>query len=159
MFRIYVQNYSVGKITKNGFEVTFTKVNAFVTGTDGDVKLIADKIGELYFARENISNASNSGSALAAHASSDETFEVWHRRPGHLNVRDIIGAINKGSVLGLEKLKPAKLEKDSITCEVCLQGKMVRTPFPKRSYRVSNLLALVHSDVCGPMRAGSMNKK
>jgi transposase InsO family protein len=45
-----------------------------------------------------------------------------------------------------------------IECEVCLQGKMVRTPFPKRSDRTSELLELIHSDVCGPMRVESRSK-
>jgi transposase InsO family protein len=62
-------------------------------------------------------------------------------------------AISKGSVLGLEVLRPMNFARDSIEC---LQGKMVRTPFPKRSDRTSELLE--HSDVCGPMRVESMSK-
>jgi hypothetical protein len=35
--------------------------------------------------------------------------------------------------------------------ESCLLGKMTKTPFTGQSERVSDLLGLVHSDVCGPM--------
>ena len=37
------------------------------------------------------------------------------------------------------------------TCESCLLGKMTKTPFAKSCERVSDLLGLIHSDVCGPM--------
>ena len=37
------------------------------------------------------------------------------------------------------------------TCESCLLGKMTKTPFAKSCERASDLLELVHSDVCGPM--------
>ena len=37
------------------------------------------------------------------------------------------------------------------TCESCLLCKMTKTPFAKSCERASDLLALVHSDVCGPM--------
>jgi hypothetical protein len=36
-------------------------------------------------------------------------------------------------------------------CESCLLGKMTKTPFAKSCERAADLLALVHSDVCGPM--------
>ena len=39
------------------------------------------------------------------------------------------------------------------TCESCLLGKMTKTPFAKSCERASDLLVLVHSDVCGPMSA------
>jgi hypothetical protein len=37
------------------------------------------------------------------------------------------------------------------TCEVCLLGKMTKAPFTSQSERASDLLGLVHTDVCGPM--------
>jgi hypothetical protein len=148
---------SVGKITEKGCEVIFKRDNAFVVGNDGSVKLVADRIGELYYARERNKERST-GLVFAAGLPCTKTFEVWHRRLGHLNARDMSEAISKGTVLGLDVLKPMNFARDSIECEVCLQGKMVRTPFPKRSDRTSELLELIHSDVCGPMRVQSMSK-
>ena len=37
------------------------------------------------------------------------------------------------------------------TCESCLLGKMTKAPFIGFPERASNLLELVHIDVCGPM--------
>jgi hypothetical protein len=38
-------------------------------------------------------------------------------------------------------------------CEVCIMGKQHKIPFPKASQSNStNILELVHSDVCGPMQ-------
>ena len=39
-------------------------------------------------------------------------------------------------------------------CDGCLIGKQRRTPFPSRtSYRVDELLELVHGDICGPIKS------
>jgi hypothetical protein len=37
------------------------------------------------------------------------------------------------------------------TCESCLHGKITKAPFTGQSERASDLLGLVHTDVCGPM--------
>ena len=37
------------------------------------------------------------------------------------------------------------------TCEACLLGKMTKTPFTGFPERASDLLELIHTDVCGSM--------
>ena len=37
------------------------------------------------------------------------------------------------------------------TCESCLLTKMTKSSFTEKGERVSKLLGLIHSDVCGPM--------
>src|SRR5215216_3676276 len=37
------------------------------------------------------------------------------------------------------------------TCEPCLLGKMTRTPFSGTMERATDLLELIHTNVCGPM--------
>ena len=37
------------------------------------------------------------------------------------------------------------------TYESCLLGKMTKTPFARSCERASELLELIHSDICGPM--------
>ena len=39
------------------------------------------------------------------------------------------------------------------TCETCLLSKMTKTPFTGFPERASDLLELIHTDVCGPMRS------
>ena len=36
-------------------------------------------------------------------------------------------------------------------CEPCLMGKMTKTPFSGTIERTSDLLEIIHTDVCGPM--------
>ena len=36
-------------------------------------------------------------------------------------------------------------------CEPCLMGKMTKTPFSGTIERASDLLKIVHTDVCGPV--------
>ena len=61
----------------------------------------------------------------------------------------------------MNKKRISKLHKDGYldsfdyesfeTCESCLLGKMTKTPFSKKGKRASDLLGLIHTDVCGPM--------
>ncbi|RDX90960.1 hypothetical protein CR513_27125, partial [Mucuna pruriens] len=54
----------------------------------------------------------------------------------------------------LPRLKNAKLEK----CSHCMAGKQTRVSFKKHSpSRKSELLKLVHSDVCGPLKVKSFS--
>ncbi|GKB50069.1 retrotransposon protein, putative, ty1-copia subclass [Tanacetum coccineum] len=43
------------------------------------------------------------------------------------------------------------LAKDD-TCHHCNEGKMTRKPFPHRPERATDLLGIIHTDVCGPLR-------
>ena len=36
-------------------------------------------------------------------------------------------------------------------CEPCLTGKMTKTPFSGTMERATDLLEIIHTDVCGPM--------
>ena len=36
-------------------------------------------------------------------------------------------------------------------CEPCLLGKITKTPFSGKMERASDLLEIIHTDVCGPM--------
>jgi len=40
-------------------------------------------------------------------------------------------------------------------CEVCIKGKQSQKPFPVSNSRARDVLELIHSDVCGPMRVKS----
>ena len=41
------------------------------------------------------------------------------------------------------------------TCESCLFGKMTKSPFTRKGDRASDILGLVHTDVCGPMNVNA----
>ena len=69
----------------------------------------------------------------------DSATYLWHCRLGHI---------------GVERMK--KLHADGLlesldACEPCLLGKMTKTPFSGTMERATDLLEIIHTDVCGPM--------
>ena len=69
---------------------------------------------------------------------------IWHCRLGHANEKRI-SKLHRDGALGSFDLESFD------TCESCLHGKMTKRPFTKIGERSSDLLSLIHSDVCGPM--------
>ncbi|KAJ9560577.1 hypothetical protein OSB04_005737 [Centaurea solstitialis] len=62
---------------------------------------------------------------------------------GHINKKRV-ELLLKGGFLGTFDFKPFD------NCESCLSGKMTKEPFNKDNERASDLLEIVHTDVCGP---------
>nr|GEV13381.1 hypothetical protein [Tanacetum cinerariifolium] len=67
------------------------------------------------------------------------TFNLWNNRLGHINYKTMKDMLKQGiiSYNGEHKDK----------CEICVQAKMKRKPFPKVD-RQSEMLELVHYDIC-----------
>lgn len=138
---------SVAKITDKGYEVIFKKNAAYILDESRQIITTADRKGDLYFIRESSEYAS------VAKQSWKSNLMEWHERLGHLNERSLKEMAERKTVLGL------KLEKDKTLgiCEVCIKGKQTQTPFPRsRPKRTSELLEIVYTDVCGPMRTTSL---
>ena len=69
---------------------------------------------------------------------------LWHYRLVHINEKRMKKLHDDGLLTSFDF--------DSFkTCESCLLGKMTKTPFTGTGERASDLLGLVHTDVCGPM--------
>ena len=62
----------------------------------------------------------------------------------HINKTRISTLLNSGYLDGFD---PNSYN----VCESCLLGKMPKSPFSGKGERATELLALVHSDICGPM--------
>ena len=73
---------------------------------------------------------------------------LWHCRLGHINKNRINKLIEEGllSVSDCESLS---------TCESCLIRKMTKSPFKEKDERASDILGLIHTDVCGPMNTSA----
>ena len=69
---------------------------------------------------------------------------LWHCRLGHINE-------NRMKKLHRDGLLTSFDYESFETCESCLLGKMTKAPFTGVSERASDLLGLIHTDVCGPM--------
>jgi hypothetical protein len=77
----------------------------------------------------------------------DEGAMLWHERLSHLNMASLkeLDAMVDGI-----NLKEVPLHH---VCEGCIKGKHQKMSFPKDgATRASQLLEIVHTDVCGPMR-------
>ena len=72
------------------------------------------------------------------------TTFIWHSRLGHINEKHI-EILHKDGLLSSFDFELFD------TCESCLLGKMTKAPFIGRIERASDLLGLVHTDVCRPM--------
>ena len=69
---------------------------------------------------------------------------LWHYQFGHIN-ESRINKLYKDNFFD-----PYDYESYG-TCESCLMGKLIKTPFTRYGGQVSDILDLVHTDVCGPM--------
>ncbi|GJQ65856.1 hypothetical protein Trydic_g3958 [Trypoxylus dichotomus] len=127
-----------------GYNVLSHKDEALVVGKDGITKLMANGVCEFYFVCEYESNEQNFTFA----SRSSGALDVYHRRLGHINLKDLLEANQKRNICGMDIKLPTK----EIHYEVCLEGEMTWTPFPKRFERTSELLELIHIDVHGLMR-------
>lgn len=120
-----------------------------ILNENGQVELYADRVGDLYYVRQFIEDAR----AASSHQEQIKiSIEELHKRFGYANVRDILNAVRKDVVSGVQ-LEDSGTKLD---CDVCLKGKMSKTPFPGKSDRKTEVLDLIHTDVCGPMRTNSL---
>ena len=71
-------------------------------------------------------------------------INLQHCRLGHKNK-------NKINRLTQEKILEVDDQESLPTYESFLLSKMTKSPFTKKDERVTKLLGLVHTDVCGPM--------
>ena len=69
----------------------------------------------------------------------DSATYLWHCRLGHIGVKC------------MKKLHADGLLESLDTCEPCLMGKMTKTPFSGTMERATDLLEIIHTDVCDPM--------
>ena len=91
---------------------------------------------------------------IAAENQAEEMKEnVWHRRFGHLGVRNLQKLAKNKLVDGFDY----DTSKEIVFCETCTEGRHHRSPFPTNGRNCSEeLLGLVHSDVCGKMNERSL---
>lgn len=87
----------------------------------------------------------------AAYSVKNENSQLLlHRRVGHIGVDNM--KLLKGNKLVNDVNNEEKL---MAKCEVCVLGKYARLPFRDSQSKNSDLLKLLHSDVCGPIEQSS----
>ena len=74
----------------------------------------------------------------------DSATYFWHSRLGRIGIKHMKKLHADGL---LESLDYESVD----ACEPCLMGKMTKTPFSGTMERATDLLEIIHIDVCGPM--------
>ncbi|GJY60196.1 zinc finger, CCHC-type containing protein [Tanacetum coccineum] len=129
------------KLCKSGFKdviesdkVIMSKANVFVGkayACDGMFKLNINKITSFaYFPDCNF---------ISSFDIECSTFNLWYNCLGHINYRTMKDMLKQGIISYNGEYKDK--------CEISVQVKMKRKPFPKVD-RQSKILELVHSDIC-----------
>lgn len=78
-----------------------------------------------------------------------ESANLWHKRLGHPS-KEVMSKMKAGVVEGV------RFEGMSTKCQSCVEGKHQRIHFPNSTSKASELLELVHSDLCGPIEEKSI---
>jgi hypothetical protein len=135
--RLSRDGYHFESVT-NGFSIS--KYGGFyVHAPDHDGLYILDLVTHI-----------NSVNVKRCKHSDDKATYIWHCRLGHIGIKRM-KKLHKDGLLD-------SLDFDSFdTCEPCLLGKMTKTLFTKTVEQVSDLLGLIHTDVCGPMSVATHN--
>lgn len=133
---------SVNQLTNRGLKVVF-EGNMCEIMKDTNTVGIGDKANGLYKLRLS------ENALMISCCYKNNCIHKWHKCFGH---RDM-NAIRK---LQSDNLV-TDLEIDSCdgtsACETCLEGKMTRLPYPKKSLSTTrNVLDLIHTDLCGPFQ-------
>lgn len=88
-----------------------------------------------------------------------QQLQFYHRLLGHASAKRIrsIMETTLGRKISTQECKVAW--KTLPVCDVCMYAKQVRKPFPTQGSRATNVLDLIHTDVCGKLYPASYNRK
>jgi hypothetical protein len=84
-------------------------------------------------------------------AKEPETAELWHRRFGHAGYESLAKLAGEKLAEGMKVGTEAFWSEKTTICEPCILGKQTRQPFGDGERERTEILELVHMDVCGPM--------
>ncbi|RDX79370.1 hypothetical protein CR513_40214, partial [Mucuna pruriens] len=128
---------SVGQLLEKGFKVIFEDKSCIIKGPTG-LEMFKVKMKSKSFSFDPMKEQV----AFSIIASS---IDLWHKKLGHFHHLGMNYMLKNQLVRGVPFLTK-KLAK----CEACDFGKQTRTPFLESSWRASQKLQLVHTDVAGP---------
>lgn len=137
---------SVSSVTDNGYTVVFNKDRATINRKDGSIALTATKRNRLYVIDEKEEYAA------MTNQKSDKDLQMWHQRYGHLNFNDLKKMKNKAMVSGMDLASTTS----ELDCEICAKCEIHVQPFKQSNNRAKEILGLVHSDICGPIKTESL---
>ncbi|GJW72894.1 retrotransposon protein, putative, ty1-copia subclass [Tanacetum coccineum] len=138
---------SVHRLVENGFVQCFTdfgisvsKNNVFYFNAIPSNGIYEIDMHDLV---PNVNSIYNVSTKRAKH-NLDSTY-LWHCRLAHISKKRIEKLQQEGILKSID-------DESFDQCVSCLSGKMTRKSFPHRPERASDLLGIIHTDMCGPLR-------
>lgn len=138
---------SVSVIANKGFRIEFNTNGASVLNEKGLIILEALKRDKMYIVKVIQPYEARIANTLKA--------DIWHRRYGHLNYKDLKLLRDRDAVIGLDL--PENF--DPKHCKQCDNAKVHCLPFPQSSSRAKDVLELIHSDICGPLPGPDLGRR
>ena len=140
--------FSVSKIIQTGKIMKFIASECTILNGNQRIVATASLIGSLYHL-----NVTDEGEVARA-AEKDSNEILWHRRYDHVGFRGLEILAANQMVDGFDYQKSSETK----FCEPCIDGKHQRSTFPSTGgKRASEILELIHSDVCGKLDAKSLS--
>lgn len=134
----------VNQMAKLGNCVVFKKNYCKIYNKNHQLIASATLKNDLYQLNWKIIKPKCTESALIA----KDSVDIWHRRMGHICHSNLIKV--KNSTIGINGVL-----NEYEHCKICALGKQSRAPFKFSGKRANNLLEIIHSDVCGPLKTKS----
>ncbi|KAD0241433.1 hypothetical protein E3N88_44569 [Mikania micrantha] len=117
--------------------------------------LKANRVGKVY-AFDLSKKISVKGHPCLFSKASLKESNLWHRRLGHVNLKNMNQLVKHGLVRGL----PMKDFSCDENCTACLKGKQHKVSFPSiGDPKSTTCLQMLHMDLFGPVKVMSMAKK
>ncbi|CAN1849719.1 Retrovirus-related Pol polyprotein from transposon TNT 1-94 [Linum perenne] len=150
--------YHVPGIKKNLISITqLTEPGNYVLFSPNDVKVYKELkvIGTPFMegVKREAMYVMSMESAYVDRARRNETADLWHARLGHVSYHKLKLMMNKFALRGLPQLEV----REDMVCPGCQYGKAHQLPYEDSKFRAKVPLELIHSDVFGPIRQGSMS--
>ncbi|GJZ33401.1 retrotransposon protein, putative, ty1-copia subclass [Tanacetum coccineum] len=138
---------SVSRLVDNGFVQCFTDYGISVSKNGVLYFNVVSRNGiyeiDMHDLVPNVNSIYNVSNKRVKH-NLDSTY-LWHCRLAHINKKRI-------KQLQQDGLLKSTDDESFDKCESCLSGKMTKKPFPHSNERAKDLLGIIHTDVCGPLR-------
>lgn len=127
--KLCVNLLSISQIAKKGFTIVFDAKGVRIYSENKTFIASGQLIDGLFQIKIEV----NENAHAVGETKRDEST-LWHRRLGHANYQTLSSVLN--------------IAKPDTKCVVCTKGKHARSPFNEKGTRATQILQIIHSDVC-----------
>ena len=154
---------SVARMVDAGFKVEFEKMMCFVNKM-GVKTMLGERHGSLYHLCAKPVPSLHSGYlqhqvnlGLATNQVSCATLETWHRRLGHRALDESTVRYISSKVSDMQVSK--KEGETNKICGIYALGRQHKEAQTKTREKATELLSVIHSDICGPMQMAALHSE